>query len=502
MIDIGAGDFVLGVVGAGAMGSGIAQVALTGGLAVRLTDASGAQLDKACAAIFQRLDRLAEKGQASPDQVAAARARLKPVREVSELRPCGAVIEAIVENLEVKQTLFRALEEVVAADAILASNTSSISIASIARACRHRHRIAGMHFFNPVPLMRLVEIIASADTDPAVVAALTALGERMGRTPVTVKDAPGFLVNLGGRAYYQEALHLLQENVATPDDVDLVMRECCGFRMGPFELLDLTGMDVNYPVGEIVHRGYWYDPRLKSTALHESMYLAGRYGRKTGQGFHRYDAEGKKLAAVAPAARAAALPARIILPEAEEPLVALAVAAGVETQVPDDGTSPILVAPWGEDCTGIAVRLGLDARRTVAIDLAFDTTRRITMMTAPGADPATADAAAALLAATGRAVTRIKDSPGFIAQRVVAMIANLGAEMAQMGLASPADIDKAMQLGLNYPLGPLAFADHIGVRRCYDILCRLFESTGSDRYRPSLWLRRRALLGLPAATPA
>lgn len=501
MVDLAARDFVLGVVGAGAMGSGIAQVALTGGITVRLTDASDTQLEKARATLFQRLDRLAEKGEAKPDQIAGAKARLRLVKDITALQPCGVVIEAIVENLEAKRKLFRELEGVLAEDAIIASNTSSIPIAAIAQACRRRGRIAGMHFFNPVPLMRLVEIIAAADTDRAVADTLAELGKRMGRTPVKVKDAPGFLVNFGGRAYYQEALHILQENVATAEDIDLVMRECCGFRMGPLELLDLTGIDVNYPVSEIVHKGYWYDPRIKTTPLHESLYLAGRFGRKTGQGFHRYDADGRKLpGAPVPPARGGK-PARVILPEAEEGLVALAVAADVETQAPDDGTSPILVAPWGEDCTACCVRLGLDPRRTVAVDLAHDTARRITMMMAPSGDGDIGDAVAAMLAAAGRAVTRIKDCPGFIAQRITAMIANLGGEMAQMGLASPADIDKAMQLGLNYPAGPLAFADKIGVGRTYEIICRVFEITGSDRYRPSLWLRRRALLGLPATTP-
>jgi 3-hydroxybutyryl-CoA dehydrogenase len=502
MVDLGARDFVLGVVGAGAMGSGIAQVALTGGLAVRLTDANAAQLEKAKAMVFQRLDRLAEKGDAKPDQIAAAKARLTLVGAVRDLAPCGIVIEAIVENLEAKRAVFRELEGVLAEDAIIASNTSSIPIASIAQACRHRRRIAGMHLFNPVPLMRLVEIIAAADTDPAVAESLSELGRRMGRTPVKVKDAPGFLVNLGGRAYYQEALHILQEGVAGAEDIDLVMRECCGFRMGPFELLDLTGMDVNYPVSEIVHKGYWYDPRIKTTPLHESMFLAGRYGRKTGQGFYRYDAEGRKLGAPsAPASPPPARPVRLILPEASEGLVELAVAAGIETQAPDDRTSPILIAPWGEDCTAACLRLGLDPRRTVAVDLSHDTSKRITIMSAPSADAAIADSVAALLRATGRQVTCIKDSPGFIAQRITAMIANLGCEMAQMGLASPADIDKAMRLGLNYPFGPLGFAEKMGVKRTYELMCRLFEITGSDRYRPSLWLRRRALLDLSAATP-
>jgi 3-hydroxybutyryl-CoA dehydrogenase len=502
MVDVGAPDFALGVVGAGAMGSGIAQVALTGGMAVILTDANEVQLDKARAALFARIDRLADKRELRPEHAAAAKARLTLAREIGALAPCGVVVEAIVEDLDAKRKLFRTLEEVVGEEAILASNTSSIPIAAIASACRHRRRVAGMHFFNPVPLMRLVEVIASADTDPAVITALAELGQRMGRTPVTVKDAPGFLVNFGGRAYYQEALHILQESVATPEDIDLVMRECCGFRMGPFELLDLTGMDVNYPVSEIVLKGYGYDPRVKTTPLHASMHLAGRLGRKSGHGFYRYDAESRKLPGPpAPPPPSATKPARVILPEPLEGLVALAVAAGVEAQAPDDGASPIVIAPWGEDCTAAALRLGLDPRRTVAVDLSHDTGKRITQMMAPSGNAASGDAVAAMLAAAGRAVTRIKDSPGFIAQRITAMIANIGCEMAQMGLASPADIDKAMQLGLNYPLGPLGFAEKMGVRTTYEIMRLLFEITGSDRYRPSLWLRRRALLGLPATTP-
>ena len=226
MIDVAAADFTLGVVGAGAMGAGIAQVALTGGLTVRLTDANAVQLEKARASLFARLDRFVEKGEAAPDRVAAAKSRLVLASDVAALVPCRVVLEAIYENLEAKRQVFRALEAVVAEDAILASNTSSIPIAAIAQACKRRRRVAGMHFFNPVPLMRLVEIIAAADTDAAAVATLAALGERMGRTPVTVKDAPGFLVNFGGRAYYQEALHILQENAATADDIDAVMREC------------------------------------------------------------------------------------------------------------------------------------------------------------------------------------------------------------------------------------------------------------------------------------
>jgi 3-hydroxybutyryl-CoA dehydrogenase len=501
MIDPNSPDFTLGVVGAGAMGAGIAQVALTGGMRVVLYDADHSALEKAQRSIAARLDRLAEKGEAKAEAVAAAKDRLRLAEGIADFAPCAVVVEAIVENLEVKRQLFRALEEAVRPDAVLASNTSSIPIASIAQTLRERRRVAGMHFFNPVPLMKLVEIISAAETDPAIPDLLARLGERMGRTPVRVKDSPGFLVNLGGRAYTSEALHILQEAVATPEDVDAVMRECCGFRMGPFELMDLTGVDVNYPVSRIIHEGYFFDPRLKTTPGHAALFNAGRLGRKTGAGFHRYDAAGKRLAEATPAAAAGSVPARLILAETDDRLVSLVLAAGAEAEAIDDGASPILVAPVGEDCTTAALRRGLDPKRTVAVDLSHDTVKRITIMAAPGADPAAGDAVGAMLARTGRAVTRIKDSPGFIAQRITAMIANLGCEMAQMALATPADIDTAMRLGLNYPAGPLALAERMGVRTTHDILSRLFEITGSDRYRPSLWLRRRAMLGLPITTP-
>jgi 3-hydroxybutyryl-CoA dehydrogenase len=262
--------------------------------------------------------------------------------------------------------------------------------------------------------------------------------------------------------------------------------------------MDLTGVDVNFPASRVIYEGYFHDPRLKTTPAHAALFNAGRLGRKTGAGFFRYDETGKRRDEPAPPAPAGAVPARVVLGENDDRLVSFAVAAGVETAAVDDGASPILLAPLGEDCTTTALRLGVDPRRAVAIDLTHDIAKRITIMTAPGADPAAAAGVAALLQATGRAVTVIKDSPGFIAQRITAMIANLGCEMAQIGIASPADIDTAMRLGLNYPAGPLELADRMGVAVVHEILRRLQEITGSDRYRPSLWLRRRAMLNLSA----
>ncbi|BBK41005.1 3-hydroxyacyl-CoA dehydrogenase [Allostella vacuolata] len=491
---------VVGVVGAGTMGAGIAQVAATGGCVVRLYDAAPGFALKAQAGINGRIDRLAEKGTLTPEAAAAAKARLSVVDDLSGMAPCGVVVEAVVEDLAVKHTVFTTLEAHCAPDAILASNTSSIPIARIAQALQHRGRVAGMHFFNPVPVMRLVEIISGPDTDPAVAERLSALGERFGRVPVKVKDAPGFLVNLGGRSFTTEGLAIVQEGVATPEQVDQVMRDCCHFRMGPFELMDLTGIDVNHPVSEIIWQGYYNDPRLRTTPYHRSLREAGRLGRKTGQGHFAYDAKGTRTPGAVPDLPVAPAAGRVVLLDVSAALSDLM--AGADQIAHDDGESPLLVAPVGEDCTAVAVRLGVDHRRLVAVDLLCDISKRVTLMTAPGADPAILGAVAARIVANGRAVTAIKDSAGFIQQRLRAMIANLGCEMAQIGVAAPGDIDTAMQLGLNYPQGPLAMADQIGVDQVHAILQAMQAETGDDRYRPSQWLRRRALLGLPAATPA
>ena len=240
---------------------------------------------------------------------------------------------------------------------------------------------------------------------------------------------------------------------------------------------------------------------MTPSPYHESLFAAGKLGRKAGGGWYAYDAKGGKVdpgadhaSSVAPATSA------VVMDSHNEKLVQLVVASGAQTLAADDGKSPILVAPIGKDATTEAVERGLDPKRTVAVDLTGDTAKRITIMTPPGADAAVRDAAAAMFAKSGTKVTVIKDSPGFIAQRMCAMIANLGCEMAMIGIASAADVDTAMTLGLNYPRGPLALADWLGVKDCHEILVQLQAITGDDRYRPSQWLRRRAMLGLSATT--
>ena len=294
-LDINRPDLTVGVVGTGAMGRGIAQVTAQGGIKAIMFDAAAGGAAKAKAAILDTLKGLVTKGRLTDADVAKTDANLGVAESLSDLKGCHVVVEAVFENLEVKQKLFGELEAVVAPDTILASNTSSIRIASIARALKHRDRVCGMHYFNPVPLMKLVEVIRAADTAQWVVAAMTALGQRQTRVPVVVGDTPGFLVNLGGTAIGTEGLRIMQEGRASPSQVDAVMRDSCGFRMGPFELMDLTGIDVNFPARKIIYEGFFHDRRMTPSPYHESLYAAGRLGRKTGGGWYSYDAKGAKI---------------------------------------------------------------------------------------------------------------------------------------------------------------------------------------------------------------
>lgn len=491
-------DDCVGIAGAGAMGQGIAQVAVQGGIRTLLFDTQQGAAEAALENIRERLDRLVEKGRLDRGDANAAARLLTPVTSVEGFAGCDVVIEAIIEDIRAKQTLFQEIEAVVRSNCIIASNTSSIPIASIARACEARGRIAGLHFFNPVPLMKLVEVIRAIETSDETAERLTALGKRMTRVPVVVKDSPGFLVNMGGRAFTTEGLRLVHEGVATPTEVDAVMRDCFHFRMGPFELMDLTGIDVNYPVSQIIYDGYMQDPRLKTSSNHRAMADAGLLGRKTGLGWYRYEG-GKPLERPSPDITSSAQPASKIALAVDDPALADFLAK-IGLTIGDDGQGPIIAAPFGDDATATALKTGADFRRLVCIDLSGDTSKRITIMTAPGADLAFRDTVAASLQAAGLSVTAVKDSPGFIAQRIAAMIANLGCYMAEIGLAAPADIDMAMKLGLNYPKGPLELADALGPTTCFTILERLQAITGDDRYRPTLWLKRRAALGLPIHT--
>lgn len=493
---------IMGLVGTGVMGAGIAQIAAQAGVEVRLYDAREGAAQAARDNLAATFAKLVGKGKITQEAADAALALLKPIARIEEMAGCDMVVEAIVEKLDVKRGLMTQLEGIVDAQCILATNTSSLSVSAIATACQHPERVAGFHFFNPVPLMKVVEVIDGIATDPAVSEALLVLAKRMGHTGVRAKDTPGFIVNHAGRAYGTEALKILGEGVAPQGDIDRILREGAGFRMGPLELFDLTALDVSHPVMESIYEQFYHDPRYRPSPLTRQMLVAGRVGRKVGQGFYRYE-NGQMVDAPQPqpVPQVDKLPPVWVMAENAEDqrkLVELVKALGAtleEGERPSEEALCIL-APYGDDATTASACFGTDAARTICIDVLTDLSRHRTLMMTPATRADMRAAAHALFARDGVGVTVIRDSVGFVAQRVLAMVVNLACDIAQQQIASAADIDQAVRLGLGYPQGPLAWGDSLGPRRLLTILERMLDLTGDPRYRPSPWLRRRAQLGL------
>ncbi|HET7160392.1 MAG TPA: 3-hydroxyacyl-CoA dehydrogenase family protein, partial [Burkholderiales bacterium] len=309
-----------------------------------------------------------------------------------------------------------------------------------------------------------------------------------------------------GRGFTLEAAHLVHEGIASFADVDRVMRDVGGFRMGPFELMELTGLDVTQPASELIYNQFFQEPRYRPNLIMRSRYEAGVLGRKTKKGFYEYDAQMKAI--VPPEAPApTSLPQSVWVSRADERghvvLTELLrkLGAPLEESASPSVQALIFVTPVGEDATTCATDQGLDPKRTVAVDTLFPMVRRRTLMGTPITERSMRDAAHALLASDGVPVTVCRDSPGFIAQRIVAMIVNIGCSIAQSRTADPRDIDKAVTLGLNYPNGPLAFGDILGAARVHQILSSMYRIYGDPRYRANIWLTRRARLGVSLFTP-
>ncbi|WP_037585231.1 3-hydroxyacyl-CoA dehydrogenase [Stenoxybacter acetivorans] len=494
---------MMGIVGTGIMGAGIAQIAAQAGIHVLLFDAREGGAQTAKNNLTNTLNRLAEKGKITAEAARQSAACLTAAENLTALSPCDLVVEAIVENLEAKRDLVQQLEAIVRTDAIIASNTSSLSVSAIAAGMQHPERIAGFHFFNPVPLMKVVEIIPGIKTDISVCNTLQALAEKMGHTGVRAQDTPGFIVNHAGRAYGTEALKILGEGVASVGDIDRILREGAGFRMGPFELLDLTALDVSHPAMESIYNQFYQDPRYRPHPRTRQMLTAGLLGRKTNEGFYRYD-KGVMLnpAPPQPVPEVNNIPAVWLGAECDadrEQLRTLVQNAG---GVLDEGAAPqpasvCLLAAWGEDATTAALRYQVNPAQTVCIDLWCNPAKHRTLMLTPITAKHTRDAVHALFAQDGVGVTVIHDSNGFVAQRVLASIVNLAADIAQQQIAGVKDIDLAVRLGLGYPYGPLAWGDLLTAPRVLTVLTHIFEASKDPRYRPSPWLRRRALLGIP-----
>ncbi|KVA22258.1 3-hydroxyacyl-CoA dehydrogenase [Burkholderia ubonensis] len=485
---------VVGVIGAGAMGAGIAQVAAAAGHPVLLYDLNEAACDKALAGIRAQFARLAEKGRLDPAQAQAAANRVSAVRALADFAPAALVVEAAAERLDVKREIFATLERHVDDACLLATNTSSISITAIAAGLRAPQRVAGLHFFNPAPLMALVEVVSGLATAPEVAQALYDTAAAWGKRPVLAKSTPGFIVNRVARPYYAEALRVLNEQGGAPASIDAVMREAGGFRMGPFELMDLIGHDVNFAVTESVFRAYFNDPRFTPSLIQQELVNAGFLGRKSGRGFYSY-ADGATPPApdVEPPCDA---PASVTLFAQDGPADALRarIAERVAGARHAHAHSDDLLATAGR--ASIALTDGRTATERAAqtgvadlvlVDLARDyaqaglvaLTRALQCSDAAYAD------AVGLFQQAGFRVVGLADVPGMIVMRTVAMLANEAADTVNQGVCSPADLDLAMEKGVNYPCGPLAWADAIGIARVHRVLSHLAASYGEDRYRVS-----------------
>ena len=492
----------VGIVGTGAMGRGIAQIAAQAGSTVRLMDAQAGAAEKARDAICAQWDKLVEKGRLEAAVAAGHKDRLVLAGALADLTGCDLVVEAIAERLDVKRALFAELEALVPPQTVLASNTSSLSVTAIAAALKHPERLAGFHFFNPVPLMKVVEVIAGLKTSPAVCESLSQYARQMGHTPVQAQDTPGFIVNHAGRGYGTEALRIVSEGVADFATIDRILRDQAGFKLGPFELMDLTALDVSHPVMESIYHQYYEEARYRPSVITAQRLAGGMLGRKTGEGFYRY-ADGAMQVPAEPAApQVDELPPVWVSPRASRRAELLQLlknlGAKIETGASASPQALTLVAPLGFDITTVAVVERLDPARTVGIDMLIDdaATKRRVLATNPATRSDMRDAAHALFARDGKAVSVIRDSGGFVTQRVVATIVNIASDICQQGICSPKDLETAVTLGLGYPLGPLAMGDRYGPTNVLEVLFNMQTVYGDQRYRPSPWLRRRGAIGL------
>ncbi|MBN8503729.1 MAG: 3-hydroxyacyl-CoA dehydrogenase [Burkholderiales bacterium] len=472
----------VGVVGAGVMGIGIVQVAALAGHPVKLLDAREGAAAAAIVRLGDTLATLVSKGRLAADARDAALARIEAVSEVAQLAGCGLAIEAIVEQVEPKRTLLRQLEAVLAPQALLASNTSSLSITLLANGLSRPERLVGMHFFNPVPLMRLVEVVSGAETDPAAAAQVEALARAWGKQPVHAASTPGFIVNRIARPFYAETLALLQERAAAPEVLDACLR-AAGFRMGPCELMDLIGHDTNALVTRAVWEANFGDRRYQPSLIQQALVDGGRLGRKSGRGFF-----------VGPAPRwpvvqrpAAALPITLV---GRGPNVEMLVRRlpGVARESTEAGWSGLRSGSLELAFTD--GRCAYEAGRPLMDWLAHEQADALGVTTD---DAQVAD----LLACAGLRAMVLRDTPGLVVARTLAMLVNEASDAVWQGVCTEEGADTAMRLGVNYPDGPFAWRRLFGAEALCSLLDHIWTQTRSERYRISPPLRAASTSATP-----
>ncbi|MGI9302256.1 MAG: 3-hydroxyacyl-CoA dehydrogenase [Gammaproteobacteria bacterium] len=492
----------IGVIGAGTMGAGIAQVAAAAGHRVFLYDAAPGAAVLAKQRITGALTRRVESARMDAGERDALLAHIQAVNQREELAPAKLIIEAVSEDLTLKRKVLREFESLCAPDTLFATNTSSLSVTAIGAALARPENLAGIHFFNPAPVMKLVEVVSGLATHPNVAKVIFATAERWGKQAVHARSTPGFIVNRIARPFYGEALRALEEGAADVATIDAVFRESGGFRMGPFELMDLIGIDVNFAVTSGVYKAFFDDPRYRPSLLQQELVDAGRFGRKSGRGFYEY---GDKPERPEPKNTASAAP-----PASVSVCGNLGCAQGLAELIENAGIRVDAEAGPGRlrlGNTAIALTDGRSATRHAAderinelvlFDLALDygEAKRIAISKADQASTESLIATAGLFQALGKHVSIVDDIPGLLVMRAVCMLANEAAHAVDQQVCSASDVDTAMQTGVNYPLGPLAWAQRIGLSSVLNAIDNLAAVYGQDRYRASPLLRRKVATGI------
>lgn len=491
------------VIGAGTMGIGIAQVAATAGLTVLLFDVNQDVLTRSLDTMTQRLRKRVEKGKAESKTTEALIANIHVAQHLSELSSAQLVIEAVAEKLAIKQSIFGELEGICHKSTIFASNTSSLSITAIGCQLEHPERLAGLHFFNPAPVMKLVEVIRGLETSPEVIEQLKALTLSWGKVPVICRSTPGFIVNRVARPFYAETLRALEEQVGSPATLDSVLRDAGGFAMGPLQLTDLIGHDVNYAVTESVFQAFGYDPRFQTSLMQLELVQAGHFGRKSKQGFYHYDDNKPQptasFAAKVPLNHPQTVKVRgdwQICPEFAQFLSENGISLEGLTQQPNQPPTlivndVIIMLTNGELASFHAQRSG---QAVVLFDLSANylSASAITLTCATQNNTQQNQHAIAFFQSLGKNVIVLPDYPALLTMRTVAMLCNEALDVVNKGVATVQDTDNAMRFGVNYPKGPLTWGAQLGWPRVLSVLEQLAQFYGDSRYRPNPLLRQLA----------
>ena len=497
---------VLGVVGAGTMGAGIAQLGAAAGMRTLLHDPEPEALERGAEHVRRGLAKWAEKGRVGED---AARL-LEAISSLDELAPCDLVIEAAPERADLKRDLFGALSMVCGDDVRLATNTSSIPVTSLAGAAARPENVVGMHFFNPPPLMPLLEVIRADQSSEAAVELAMRVGAAMGKQVIVVTDGPGFLVNRCGRPFSAEGLRLLQERVATHEQIDRICRLGGGFPMGPFELMDLVGIDVGFEVAKSFTELSFGEPRWRPSPIQARMVAAGRLGRKSGRGYYEYgEGAGPIQDPEAPARGGGEGTAVSILGEGHlaDGLRERARSAGFELReggptelVVDAGAHPHPSPPGGAPLLVLCAATSLVARGeqgAVGFHMLppLDDAKLVELTRLPATQSFAADAAEEFFSKLGFLAEWVEDAPGLVLGRIVCQLVNEAAFAIGEGVGSAEDVDAGLTLGLSHPRGPVAWSEAIGLDHVLAVLDALWEERREERYRTAPLLRRAAALG-------